>query len=98
MREERIPCSVPFCRRTADAKKFEGQEIICGKHWRLASAVQRRRHSRVARQYRRLFGDQGFWQFPPGSEKRIAAIRLGRICNALWERCKNDAIERAAGI
>lgn len=94
----RIPCCVPFCRRTADGDRFKGQEIVCGKHWRLASAVQRRRHSRMARQYRRRFGENGYWQYPPGSALRFDAIKLGRICNGLWDRCKAQAIQRAAGI
>lgn len=94
----RIPCIVPFCRRTADAAKFAGQEIICGKHWRLASATLRRRHSRMARRYRKHFGDNGWWHYAPGSPERLACVRLARICDALWDRCKAQAIQRAGGI
>lgn len=95
---DRIPCCVPFCRRTADGTKFEGSEIVCGKHWRLASAPLRRRHGRFARLYRRRFGSNGYWHYPPGSPLRLDAIKLGRICNKLWDRCKAQAVERAAGI
>jgi hypothetical protein len=95
----RIPCVVPYCRRTADATKFEGcDEIICGKHWRMAPASWRRRHSRMFRTYRRRFGNSGYWEFPAGSPQRIDAVRLHRLCETLWQRCKRAAIEAAAGI
>ncbi|ESY49002.1 hypothetical protein X744_28705 [Mesorhizobium sp. LNJC372A00] len=58
----------------------------------------RRRKCKFDRRYRRLFGNAGFWTFPPGSPKRFQAIKLDRICGKLWERCKVVAIERAAGI
>jgi hypothetical protein len=98
MASDRIPCCVPFCRRTADAEKFKGEEIICGKHWRLASATQRRRQSRMARMYRRRFGRNGYWEYPAGSPDRLDAVKLARILEKLWERCKRQAIERAAGL
>lgn len=68
----RVPCVVPFCRRTTKAGNF--REWICGKHWRPVS--------------RRLK-----WL------KRTAK-RRGRydIAARTWERCKRQAIERAAGI
>lgn len=95
----RIPCAIPFCRRTADAEKFEGcEEIICGKHWRMAPASWRRRRTRLLRTYRRRFGDRGYWEYPPGSPLRIDAVRLDRLINSLWTRCKRVAIETAAGI
>jgi hypothetical protein len=62
------------------------------------STVLRRRKSRLFRRYRHLYGDNGFWHFPPGSPKRLAAIKLDRLCRKAWERCKRAAIERAAGI
>lgn len=94
----RIPCVVPFCRRTADAAKFEGCEIICGKHWRMASGTLRRRHSRLIRRYRRRFGNRPYLEYPAGSPLRIEAVRLDSICQKAWERCKRAAIEAAAGI
>ncbi len=83
MPDGRIPCVVPFCRRTADAEKFKDSEIICGKHWRLASPILRRRHSKMARMYRKRFGSNGYWDYPPGSPDRLLAVKLTRICNAL---------------
>jgi hypothetical protein len=95
----RIPCVVPFWRRTANEAKYPpGTEIICGKHWRMAPATWRRRRSKLERIYSRRFGDSPFWEFPAGTPKRIEAVRLDRLINALWERCKTEAIERAAGI
>lgn len=95
----RIPCVVPFCRRTADATKFGADcEIICGKHWRMAPATWRRRKSKLHRMYRQRFGDRGYWEFPAGSPKRIGAVKLDRLCRASWDQCKRAAIEAAAGI
>jgi hypothetical protein len=95
----RIRCCVPFCRRSAPSERHPGcQEIICGKHWRLASKALRRRRSRILRRYRARFGDRAAWTFPAGSPDRIEAVRLARLDDRLWERCKAQAIERAAGI
>jgi len=96
---DRIPCCVPYCRRTASRAKFPHcSEIICGKHWRLAPAAWRRRRSRLARRYRRRFGDNPPWHYPAGSPDRIDAVRLRRLDNQLWERCKKAAIEAATGL
>ncbi|WP_316227853.1 hypothetical protein [Bradyrhizobium sp. SZCCHNR3015] len=98
MKPGRIPCVIPFCRRTADATKYgEDTVIICGKHWRMASATLRRRRSKLERRYRRRFGDQNAWDMPAGTE-REEAIRLQTLIHDLWERCKSQAIEAAAGI
>jgi len=94
MADERVPCCVPFCRRTIKGRG----EWICGNHWPAVSTVLRRRKARLFRRYRYLYGDNGFWHFPPGSPKRLAAIKLDRLCRKAWERCKRAAIERAAGI
>jgi len=93
---DRISCCVPFCRRTF--RKLDHVEVVCGKHWRLVSPVLRRRKAKLYRMYRKRFGDKGYWEFPPGSEKRIEAIRLDRLCGEIWKRCRNQAIERAGGI
>lgn len=94
---DRLPCCVPFCRRTF--KNDEGfVEMICGKHWRMASQVKRRRRTRLFRAYRKRFGDNDYWNYPAGSPQRIAAVRLHRLCQKAWQSCKRDAIERAAGI
>ena len=97
--EDRIPCCVPFCRRTASRAKFPGcTEIICGKHWRMAPQVWRRRRSKLERMYKKRFGNNPPWMYPGGSPNRLAAVKLDHLIHALWERCKHRAIESAAGI
>lgn len=83
---DRIPCCVPFCKRTASRAKFpEAAEIICGKHYRLASPVLRQRLSKLRRRAAR-YSD-------------IRKIKRAEILDAwLWERIKRQAIERAVGI
>ena len=39
----RIPCINPRCRRTADAAKFDCEEIICGKCFRSLPAEEKLR-------------------------------------------------------
>ena len=55
---DRIPCCVPFCRRTAArAKMPDASEIICGKHGRMAKrerALWRAVHKQVMRQGERV--------------------------------------------
>lgn len=46
----------------------------------------------IARRYRRQFGDQGYWAFPPGSEKRIAAVDLDREWRGIWDQIKQAVI------
>lgn len=54
---ERLPCCVPFCRRTIKGGEFA--EWICGEHWRL---VRRDRRMVYAR-YRRLWRRSGKTQY-----------------------------------
>lgn len=95
-RLDRLHCCVPHCRRT---KGWHVEaEWICGKHWSVLPAYLRQRKNGLFRLYRRRFGNSGFWEFPPGSDKRIEAIRLERMCAAAWRLCVRAAIERAVGI
>ena len=94
---DRLSCCVPYCRRSRHNR--EGFSAwICGKHWMAVSAVQRRRYYKMRRQYRRRFGDNSFWCYPAGSTDRIAAARMDKVLSRMWERCKSEAIEIAAGI
>lgn len=54
---DRIACCIPFCGRTAarSGKFGDCEEIICGKHYRLASATLRRRLTKVRRIAGRTF-------------------------------------------
>lgn len=95
----RIPCVVPFCRRTANAAKFPGcTEVICGKHGRMAPRTLRLRYRKLFRRYRKNLGGLEYWQHPAGSPLRIEGARLARILDRLFERYKQAAIEAAAGI
>jgi hypothetical protein len=87
---DRIPCCVPFCRRTASLAKFpDAGEIICGKHYRLSSAVLRRRFRKIRRRIERG---------PLKGDTMATLERLERLDLALWTRIKAQAIERAAGL
>ena len=85
---ERIPCCVPFCNRTAARLRYpDAEEIICGKHYRLASAVLRRRLTKVRRLSRRIrAGDEGKLR------------QSWHLDNELWRRIKRQAIELAVGL
>jgi hypothetical protein len=49
----RIPCCVPFCKRTAPRSRFpDAGEIICGKHWRLIDKRVRALHRAYLRRER----------------------------------------------
>lgn len=88
MSADRIPCCVPFCRRTVARLRFpDAQEIICGKHYRLASGTLRRRLTKVRKLTRRVRSDNG--------GKLRQAWHLD---NALWLRIKKQAIELAVGL
>jgi len=83
---DRIPCCVPFCRRTAARRDFPfAGEILCGKHYRLASKVLRRRRSRLKRIGKRAL-DASTW------------ARIDRLDAILWRQIKSQAIERAFGV
>ena len=89
MNADRIPCCVPYCRRTAARAKFpDAEEIICGKHYRLASATLRRRLSRLRRQRSR---------YRPGIDDD-QLDRSYALDWRLWVRIKKQAIERAMGL
>lgn len=82
MRPDRIPCAVPFCRRTAAKKDFpDSARIICGKHWRLGDERWRRLYSKARRRF-----------------LKTESERDGLLINYCWDRVLRQAIERAAGI
>lgn len=82
MKIDRIPCEVPFCKRTADSSKFEeGERIVCRKHWRLGDARPRRVYSAAMRKF-----------------KKTGDLRYVEIANRNWERVRKQAIERAGGL
>lgn len=104
---DRIPCVVPFCRRSKKATLgvtyfTDTPEWICGDHWRLVPKKARDVKNRSARELRREIGRNPlvaeYWKMPPGSPERLKAVRLWRVHDRIWNRCKRIAIERAGGI
>lgn len=89
MREARTTCLVPGCSRST-AKPHD--EWICGKHWRAVPRAARLTLSSIARRYRRQFGENGYWTFPAGSEKRLAAVEADREWRAAWAACRDAAV------
>lgn len=91
----RIPCCVPFCRRTAKDTGEKGQEIICAKHWRLANKELTTRYKKAQRKLApRMEADPDI--LPPDVVKDI--INDWRWLQVLWREIKAQAIERAMGI
>ena len=81
MTADRIPCVVPFCRRTAPRAKFpDASEIICGKHWRMARKSRRRIYSMMLRNER----------------DGILNERQRRLGWRLWEAIKAEVLTAAA--
>lgn len=79
---DRIPCCIPFCRRTAAREKVgAATEIICGRHWRLADTIERRVYRRARSRAVRTQQPAAF----------TAADRI-------WARMKRVVTERAMGI
>lgn len=86
----RLPCVVPFCKRTMppevmailNGEPIHATECVCAKHWPLLRAERRRVWLRAKRAWRNNPGDR----------------RLTRRFGRLWSRLTRDAIEVAAGI
>lgn len=96
----RIACCVPFCRRTLRNDRGFA-EWICGKHWAAVRKVTKRRRriaeraaARASERFDKLYQEQGGFYEPQFQRIQVA----NRLAAALWERCKTEAIERAAGI
>lgn len=111
---DRIPCCIPFCRRTAARDKHPNcTEIICGRCWRegipkAARMVYSRAYrtaTRVGERYEaaRLSMERA----PTPRDRRIveewhaawtARDRAFERCRRLWSACKRRAVEAAAGL
>lgn len=86
----RLPCLVPFCRRTRGQRKGDrpihaGEEWICGIHWR---HVSRTKKSRWRRAIRRRDAERDPYR----------AGRWQAVKKKVWVSIKREAIEAAAGI
>lgn len=102
---ERMSCLVPFCRRSRGLRKGEirlPSEWICGPHWSGVSKQTRRRKNANAKFIRRELRRQPlanqYWLMPPGCVDRVRAVRMWGNADAIWRRCKREAIEAAGGI
>ncbi len=89
----RLGCLVPHCRRTFKKDKAgtpweDGDEVMCGKHWRGISRDRRRRYTKLQRLYKNK----------RGTLQGKLAETLERILGKEWERLKKIAIEAAMGI
>jgi hypothetical protein len=81
MTDGRIPCAVPFCRRTAPREKFpDASEIMCGRCWRRARRSRRLLFARLRRRWR----------------DGRANARDMRVLDRLWESIKAEVIARAS--
>lgn len=100
---ERIPCCVPFCRRTASRTKFAAsEEIICGPHWRAIPEPVRARRRQLkarARKVERLLTRRGF-RHKPGLVTKVDGMErsFDRLWSRHWDELKAAAIEAAAGV
>lgn len=97
---DRLKCVVPFCRRTR--KKNGHSEWICSVHWPMVSQRTRRRkveNSRfIRRELRRNPMASEYWRMKPGSPERLKAVAMWKVSDSIWLKCKQEAIEVAAGI
>lgn len=90
----RIPCCVPFCRRTSKADGG-ATEVICAKHYRVTNKTLRRRYRKHQRRYSALV--EGVTaQLPP--DLHDEAVRLSDMLESEWSELKRQSIDAAMGI
>lgn len=99
----RIPCVVPFCRRTASAEKYgDNAEIICRKCYARVSRETKATFRLTKRRLDKILSRKPmyreYWKLPPGSPARCAAANMWRRMDQVWARVKAEATEGAAGI
>ena len=85
-------CCVPFCKGRS---RKDWREWVCGRHWR---QVSRETRSAYRRAWRVVDQSGDPWRHPGGSPERLEAVRNLHTAEALWERCKVEAIEAGMGI
>ncbi len=79
----RLTCEVPHCGQTAAADGVV--RWICDGHWQLVDRPLRRLAGRLHRLAQRDVSAE-------------ARLEIGRRQNRVWDRAREQAIERAAGI
>lgn len=95
---ERLPCVVPFCRRTIARVVPTDTECICQRHFRLCLLKRRRRYSQRRAQLAaaievnlRCAREHGGLRDEDVDEE----MRLRRIVQRLWGALKQEAIGKA---
>ena len=85
----RVPCIVPFCRRTRRRCRDEDDQArwICGKHWRHVSRTKKLLMRRCARRWRAI-PDKRTWR----------AYHWNRLFWHTFDAAAREAIEAAGGI
>jgi hypothetical protein len=71
----RIPCVVPFCRRTTARADFD--QWLCGDHWRLTDKASRRVYGRHLRRWRR-YGTASYGPAAARIWRRLCAQAIQR--------------------
>jgi hypothetical protein len=71
----RLPCVVPFCRRSTARADFE--QWICSDHWRLIDKTRRRVDGRHLRRWRR-YGAAGYGPAAARTGRRLIAQAVER--------------------
>jgi len=77
-----MKCAVPFCPNDRKAHDGDMPEWLCRQHFKLVDWRVRRLHLRMVRY----------------QHNGILSIASHRLMKVVWERCKRQAIEKAAGI
>jgi hypothetical protein len=87
MKPGRVPCCIPFCRRTFKCE--DGiEETMCGKHYRLSPRSMRLRRRRVVRLYKKAMMRGSL----------VDQDRAAWLAYVLWQKIKASATEVAMGI
>jgi ABC-type iron transport system FetAB ATPase subunit len=102
MSPARVTCCVPFCRRTTK-KLWDDYEWICAVHWPMVTRRTKRRRvlakralKRARFRFEKICLQRKIAAWTRSERGRVEAAR--RLAWALWERCKREAIETAAGL
>lgn len=95
---ERLACCIPHCRRTFKQDRAgtpwpEGMEVMCGKHFRMASDDLRARRRKVRKLWRKAMA---LAEGTPHREQMLSV--LARWDADLWQLGKIQVTEKAAGI
>lgn len=97
---ERCRCIVPFCRRTT-GRVPAFHEWICSNHWKPVSRRTKRYRTRAKRILKKAEARMRRAQIVQGglTDTQLRVLDWAERQEALsWEKCKAEAVEKAAGI